>query len=60
MTKENSSRIVRSDANAVEIPIEESKRFWAFDNEGQIHWGKTSSEAAWLATMANQTLREDH
>ena len=36
------------------------KRFWALDNEGQIHWGASSAEAARLATEANMSLRENH
>ena len=35
-------------------------RFYARDNEGNIHWGPTPEAAALAATQANIDLRENH
>ena len=48
------------EANAQSVTTTSSSKFYAFDNEGQIHWGSTKDEALRAATAANQDLRENH
>lgn len=55
----DTTTVVRKDGNA-RATAETTKRFWALDNEGQIHWGATAAEAARAATEANMSLRENH
>jgi len=57
MTKEVRT-VSAKEANVKNTPSVD--RYYAIDNEGQIHWASSHEAALKAATAANQDLRENH
>ena len=56
MTKEVTT-VSAKEANVKNPSVD---RYYAIDNEGQIHWASSHEAALKAATAANQDLRENH